>query len=879
MVGEGQREVQRMPRPQDPLTAAIAGLRWALGLTWVGMIAERLVRAFWPVWSLCAMIAAVLLLGLHDRAPIEIVWSGLVLGGLALLVLAGWGVARFRFPRRDEVVTRLDAVLPGRPLAALADVQAIGAGDDGSEALWRAHRARMAARAAEAKAVEPDLRLARQDRFGLRYIALLGLVIGLLFGSVWRAGSVVEMIPGVGPSVALAQGPSWEGWIEPPAYTGLPSLYLADLPEVIRVPVKSRITLRFYGEMGALSLDETVSGRDVTLTEAQETGQTFVIASDGDLRIDGPSGRAWRIETITDAAPQVQIMTGGLKTTFDGQMSQPFEAKDDYGIAGGRAVFALDLAAVDRRHGLAVDPEPREPLTLDLPLPLAGNRAAFVETLIENLSEHPWAHLPVMLQLRVEDAAGQAGQSAPVAMALPARRFFNPMAAAVIEQRRDLLWSRDNAGRVAQVLRAVSYKPTEGLFRSEAAYLRLRVILRQLEAKTAEHALIDGERDEIAQALWDLGLLLEDGDVGDALERMRAAQERLSEAMKNGATEDEIARLMQELRDATQDYLRQKMQQAQRDNPDGGTQQSAENTMQMTEQDLQDMMDRIQDLMEQGRFAEAQQALQEFQQMMENMQVTQGGAQSGSSAGQQAMEGLADTLRQQQGLSDQAFRNLQEQFNPGAQSGQSQGNEGRSGGDGRGQSHDGQQGQGGGDGGDRPGAEGQQQAEDGQGGEGGALADRQEALRRELERQRQGLPQLGGEAGEAAREALERAGRAMEGAEEALRGDDLAGAIDNQAEAMEALREGMRNMGEALAEQQNPGGQGDAQGPPGRAQADPLGREAGQGRQAGTQDRLLQGEDVYRRARDLLDEIRRRSGEGERPDLELDYLRRLLERF
>jgi uncharacterized protein (TIGR02302 family) len=515
---------------------------------------------------------------------------------------------------------------------------------------------------------------------------------------------------------------------------------------------------------------------------------------------------------------------------------------------------------------------------LDLPLPMSGDRAAFIETLIENLSEHPWAHLPVTLSLRVEDAAGQAGLSDPVAMALPARRFFNPMAAAVIEQRRDLLWSRENAGRVAQVLRAISHQPTEGLFRSEAAYLRLRVILRQLEAKAAQDGLSDAERDEMAQALWDLGVLLEDGDIGDALARMRAAQERLSEAMKNGASEEEIARLMQELRDATQDYLSQKMQQAQRENPEGGDQQSAENMMQMTQQDLQDMMDRIQELMEQGRFAEAQQALEEFQQMMENMQVTQGGAQSGSSAGQQAMEGLADTLRQQQGLSDQAFRDLQEQFNPGAQSGQSQGNEGRSGGDGRGQSHDGQQGQGGGEGGEQPGGQGQQQAEDGEG-DAGSLADRQEALRRELERQRQGLPQLGGEAGEAAREALERAGRAMEGAEEALRGDDLAGAIDNQAEAMEALREGMRNMGEALAEQQNPGGQGDAQGPPGQAQADPLGRETGQGRQAGTQDRLLQGEDVYRRARDLLDEIRRRSGEGERPDVELDYLRRLLERF
>jgi hypothetical protein len=89
----------------------------------------------------------------------------------------------------------------------------------------------------------------------------------------------------------------------------------------------------------------------------------------------------------------------------------------------------------------------------------------------------------------------------------------------------------------------------------------------------------------------------------------------------------------------------------------------------------------------------------------------------------------------------------------------------------------------------------------------------------------------------------------------------------------------MRNMGEAMAQEGNPGGQGSERGDPGLAQADPLGRETGQGRRAGTQDSLLQGEDVYRRARDLLDEIRRRSGEGARPDIELDYLRRLLDRF
>jgi len=865
-----------MSRPGDPLAKTMARLRLALALTWAGLVAERVARAFWPLLSLLALAAGAVFLGLHEHAsPVgfRVVVAGLALAALALGLR---GLVRLRWPRRADAVNRLDASLAGRPLAALGDAQAVGADDDASAALWQAHQSRMATRAAGARHVPPDLRLARFDPYGLRHVALLVLVIGLVFGSVWRAGTVAQMGPG-SSGAALAQGPAWEGWIEPPRHTGLPSLYLADQDEVIRAPVGSEVTLRFYGAEGALSLHETASGGDEAAKPATAPEQSFDIAHDGVLRIDGPGGRGWQVEAIADAAPDVAVLDAEARTSFEGQMSQPFEARDDHGVTGGRAVIALDMERIARRHGLATEPEPRAPIRLDLPLPMMGDRAAFTETLIADLSQHPWAHLPVTLRMTVTDAVGQEGQSEPVAMRLPARRFFDPLAAAVIEQRRDLLWSRENAPRVTQVLRAISYEPSEGLFRSSATYLRLRAILRRLETMIAAGGPDDAGREEIAQALWDLGVLIEDGDIGDALERMRAAQERLSEAMKNGASEEEIARLMQELRDATQDYLRQKMQQAQREDESGGDQQSAENSMRMSQQDLQDMMDRIQELMEQGRFAEAQQALEEFQRMMENMQVTEG--QQGGSEGQQAMEGLADTLRDQQGLSDQAFRDLQEQFSPNAQSGQSQQNEGSSGGEGRGESHDGQQGQGGGEGGARPGGQGSEGRERAGEGEGGSLAERQEALRRQLEQQRGGLPQLGGEAGDAARGALERAERSMEGAEEALRNDDLAGALEDQADAMEALREGMRSMGEAMARDMGPGGPGDAQGDPGRAQADPLGRQSGQGRQAGTQDSLLQGEDVYRRARDLLDEIRRRSGEGARPDIELDYLRRLLDRF
>ncbi|WP_428513316.1 TIGR02302 family protein [Roseovarius sp.] len=869
----------------------IKRLKRPLMLTWAGLIAERLVRAFWPLWCVIIAVCAALMLGLHDIAPVELVWIVAVLSGVAALGFAAIGARRFAWPSRDEAIRRMDGVLPGHPLAALADRQAIGGGDTGSEALWRAHIQRMETRAGQAKAVEPDLRLARRDPFGLRYVALLGLVVALLFGSIWRAGTVTQMTPGGG--AALASGPTWEGWIEPPAYTGLPSLYLNDQDGAFSAPEGSLVTLRFYGEVGALSMTETVSGRTEDVPPATDIEQSFEIVKDGTLRIDGPGGEEWKITALPDAPPEASV-SEGLDVTFDGQMSQPFEASDDYGVVGGTATFELALDEVDRRHGLTAEPDARDPIVLDLPLPITGGREAFTETLIENLSEHPWAHLPVRLTLNVRDERDQAGQSEAVVMDLPARRFFDPMAASVIEQRRDLLWAKSNARRVSQMLRAVSHNPEPGLFKSETAYLKLRVILRRLETFVDHASLTDENRDELAQALWDLAVLLEDGDIGDALERMRAAQERLSEAMRNGASEDEIARLMQELRDATQDYLRQKSQQAQRegdqtDEPDRG---QSDDMQMLTDQDLQDMMDRIQELMEQGRFAEAQQALEEFQQMMENLRMAEGQqGQGGDNPGQQAMEGLAETLRDQQGLSDEAFRDLQEQFNPGAQAGESQGNEGRNGGQGQGQQHS-QQGQGqqpgqqqgqgqGQQEGQQPGqGQGNQSAEGQQGGQAGALSDRQEALRRELERQRQGLPNVGGQAGEDARDALDRAGRAMEGAEEALRGDDLAEAIDRQAEAMDALRDGMRSLGEALAEnsQSQPGqGQAQSQTPGQFGEQDPLGRS--QRGLAGDQGEFTAREDVYRRAGELLDEIRRRSGETARPEVELDYLRRLLDRF
>ncbi len=844
-------------------------LRGRLTLTLAGLWAERLCAAFWPVWSVLFAVLAFFFMGLHEVLQLEIVWGFFVLAGALALFGLWFAARRFEAPSKLEALDRIDAALPGRPIHAVRDKQAIGAQDAASKALWHEYQRRMYERIRAARSIPPKVRLAAADPFGLRFVAVLALLVSLMFGSVWRLGTVGDIgAPGTG--AALATGPSWEGWVEPPRYTGLPAMYLTEIADAeIELPQGSEVTLRLYGDVGAVTVSETVSSRIGDVPSAAAREQSFRVMQSGDLSVNGGAGeRSWSIVSLPDKAPIIEA-TGPAEASASGAFTMPFEAYDDYGIESGTALIELDLAQLDRRFGLALVPEDMSAIELPVPLPVAGSRKDFEETLLEDFSKHVWANLPVKITLTATDEAGNEGASYPAEMTLAARHFFNPSAAAVIELRRDLLWNRENGARVAQLLRAISHRPGD-VFKSETDYLRLRTILRRLEAKVAYGGLDDETRDRLTEAMWELALNLEDGNLSDALERMRDAQEKLSEAMRNGASEEEVARLMDELREATQDYMKQL---AQRD-PDEQNGEAGERgeSMQMSQQDLQDMMDRIQELMEQGRMAEAEQALKEFQEMMENMRVTQNQQGEGQSEGQQAMEGLSDTLREQQGLSDQAFRDLQEQFNPNARAGENAQNEGRNGGQGRGQEHEGQ-GEGEGEGQGREGKQGQggKGGEEGQGADGRSLAERQQELRRRLAEQQNALPGLSGEAGEAMREALEGAESAMGRAEEELRQNQLADALNSQAEAMENLREGMDNLGEAMAQaQQGQAGQeGDSQ------QAGPNGDDRlGRNRRGFSGD-----EDVYRRARELLDEIRRRSGENTRSETERNYLRRLLERF
>ena len=109
-------------------------------------------------------------------------------------------------------------------------------------------------------------------------------------------------------------------------------------------------------------------------------------------------------------------------------------------------------------------------------------------------------------------------------------------------------------------------------------------------------------------------------------------------------------------------------------------------------------------------------------------------------------------------------------------------------------------------------------------------------------------------------------------------------AVDGQGRALDAMRKGAQSLAQQLQQQMGQGQPG--QGQPGRIgparaqqDTDPLGRPL-RGRDYGDDTTVkVPGEIDAQRARRILEELRRRFGEAFRPQLELDYIERLLKDY
>jgi uncharacterized protein (TIGR02302 family) len=347
---------------------------------------------------------------------------------------------------------------------------------------------------------------------------------------------------------------------------------------------------------------------------------------------------------------------------------------------------------------------------------------------------------------------------------------------------------------------------------------------------------------------------LEDGSVSDAEQALRAAEEALRQALERGASDEEIKRLADQLRAALDKFL-QALAEQMRKNPQQLARPLDPNARQLRPQDLRNMIDRLEQMARSGARDAARRMLQDLQQMLENLQMARPGQQmdgDGDDDMMSALDELGDLIRKQQQLRDRTFQQGQDQR------------------------RDRQRGQ-----------RGQQGQEGQQGDQMGELRENQQALRDQLKRLMEELRKKGfgqGPQGQGEMDQLGRAGEAMGDAEGQLGDGNADGAVDSQGRALEALRRGAQNLAQSMQQQgmlgPGPNGQPGRLGLP-RAQqdTDPLGRPL-RGRDYGDDTTVkVPGEIDVQRARRILEELRRRFGENFRPQLELEYIERLLRDF
>lgn len=889
------------PVPGKVFARKVRASRWLLFF-------ERLWPRLWLLLAIAAVFVAVSIAGLWLVVPDTT--HRILLGLFALVSLAALlNALRTPLPARDAAVRRLERVsgIPHRPATSYEDTLSAASDDPATRAIWQAHKERLARAVARLRIGQPTPRVDRYDPFALRALALIGATTAVALAG----NSAADRLHSAFRFGAQAQGGETriDAWVTPPAYTGKPPILLADgarsvaqtvgSDKAVEVPEHSILIIRASAASGtALSIDVKANaaqpehvaapppkGEGDPVELRYELKSSVMITAHG----AGAALGTWGFNVIPDNPPRIAYAKP-LERTPRGSVKLTYTATDDYGLVSAEAkLVRLPEGPGDPRKAWARAAPvkgPRLPLerppVLSLRLPRAGAKDGAAFTYLE-LGKHPWAGLRVAMTLEAKDTAGQTGRSEAKEMVLPERRFAKPLARAVVEQRRKLVDDSRNRPAVVKALAALTLEP-EGFIDDTHVYLGLRSVYHRLHNSRSRADL-----KSAVDQLWHIALRIEDGDLSDAERALKEAQEKLSKALEDGATDQEIQSLMQELRQALANYMEQLSKQAEGQAMEMPAGQDP-NSQVLTQQDLERMMKNIEQMARNGSREQAQQMLSEMRDMLERMQS---GKMAESQMRQsremmQKMDQLGNIVGDQQKLMDDTFaeqrrqgeqrgqqRGQQGQQQRG-QRGQQQGQQGRQGQQPGEQGRQGRQGRQGEQGNGQQGQQGQQgQGQQGQGQQGpgqqgpGQLGERQRALRDMLDKLQREMGELGMNS-----DKLGKAGEAMADAEKSLQEGDLGQATDQQAQALEQMRDGAQQMAQQMMRNmpRRFGQNGDTP-------RDPMGRpQKSQGPEEGRSVKVPDAIDMQR-AREILDELRRRLGEPSRPLPEIDYLERLLKRY
>lgn len=601
----------------------------------------------WPASGIVGAFIAAGLLNLFTYIP----WWAHTLILLGAAAAAGYylylNFQTFHGPTWLEGARRVerDSTLAHRPITEQNDLLVAGAGDPYAEALWKAHMRAMLARIGKLRVALPSPQLAKHDPYAIRFVILLALIAGVIVaGSDWKNRLAFALSPDAGSGSATA---TVDAWINPPAYTGLPPIYLkagAQNSGVVRVPVNSELVVRVHrsGVTPDIVLTPANGHRPKISATGDEYAANTILRDDENIYIRA-GGRAlgnWRTKIIPDEAPHIVFSQPPSKTEHDA-VKLSFSAADDYGVVSARAL----IKPIKGSRVFAID------------LPIDASAKTMKQTVYRDLTENPLAGLEVSVTLEAKDGAGQTAQSKPMRFTLPARVFTNPLARALIEQRQNLAAGKAHAKPVTlATLNALTIAPDKFYQNQTKLYLILRSTYWMLhEARTGQDIA------RVQDLLWQTAMALEGNGAVNAAAELRRTAEALAQAMQQGAPQSVIDALMQRYQQALSRYLRAMAKNAQASNgpPPPGTKV-------ITSDDIEKMMKLIQQLAQSGSRDAAAKMLAMLQSLLENMQMSggSGGSGQGDKALSDAIQGLSDLMGRQRQLMDKTYREGQDAGDP-----------------------------------------------------------------------------------------------------------------------------------------------------------------------------------------------------------------------
>ncbi len=587
-----------------------------------GLWLEESIRAFWPLFYWGGLFLLLWLAGpffLKDpynfyRYSALAFYSGIVVLGLR-------GFFLFRIPKRSDIDTWIEQgpAAHHRPLSALKDTLS-NPGHARTETLWAGRFEDLFPALAKLRARLPGSVLPAKDPAALR--VLLGVIVMVSFIVTGSAQGLEQIRQGLWPLTPgqdlLGRVKNAEVILTPPVYTHQDTLKVTgiqredDAPVLIpagstyEVNVSGGIsTPKIFMDQKAVSLEKTSDGF-YKGTGTLATARTFKVNQLFSKRV------FFQYRLKIDTPPKLS-RNGDIEILRSGELKIPLTVLDDYGLE--KIQIRVDSTG-DKKPliGAAYD-------EIKTVMTKGGAEAQDIEPVFD-LTFHPWTGQKVLLTLIGLDAKGQSDALAPIEITLPDRPFYNKTARQIIALRKRLIekpeqaYSEVQTGLIRAVERPAAYNGDKVVFLGLSSAIYRLQYNPNLETT---RALID--------LLWNIALRIEDGGAEDGYKNLQEIQQKLADALADpNSSADDIAELMQEFQMALARYFQQLAQSAALQMQNKTGQMDAQQMMNMemlssmiTPQDLAQFLNEMQRQIMSGDKQAAREMLSRLSSLMQSM--------------------------------------------------------------------------------------------------------------------------------------------------------------------------------------------------------------------------------------------------------------------